>query len=101
MTTACSAAISPANDPGDGTFEPAGSAGANRIAATTTARKAAHFTAVVTSWNRLLTRRPASWRAANPASATIDTTFSYPTSAGSSSAANSPIAIDTYPRTAQ
>ena len=70
-----------------------GRPGAKTIAATTSARNARHFATVVISWNRLLTRSPASCNAISAASVRIAIAFSYPPSVGRSRVANSPIAL--------
>src|SRR5436309_14899918 len=102
MTTDCSATMTPTND-GAAAGEAALDAveGANRSAATTTARNAANLTAVVASWKRLLTRMPADWSATRPTSVAVATILMKPASEGARTAVNSPIAIDTYPSTAQ
>src|SRR5258706_8650150 len=79
----------PAADPGDGD-EPAWAK-----QAATRARKARHLIAVVASWNRLLRRRPAHWRAAKKTSTAIATGLTAGLSDGIRTAANSPMAMVT------
>ena len=102
IATDCSATTMPANvavgawsaivdaDPGDAARQ-----------STTSKRKATNFTAVVTSWKRLPTRTPAHCSATKLKSAPTAIAFTAPPSDGMSSAENSPIAIETYPSTAQ
>src|SRR5882672_465881 len=103
MTTDCSAITSPTR-PAAGKAVAGPAAGADEAAwtkqAATRPRKARNLTAVVTSWNRLLRRRPAHWIAAKQISTATATSLTAGVSEGTRTAVNSPMAMVTYPSTA-
>src|SRR5947207_15971193 len=105
MTTDCSATTSPAMPAARGTMSApvtgAGDEAACAKQAATRARKARNLMAVVASWNRLLTRSPDHCNAAKHASTATAIGLIAGAHDGTRTAANSPMAMVTYPSTAQ